>query len=250
MSSMSLTIIPVQTGLSGSIDQGDGLMGPAKPYDHLPLIRSDHDLLRFTFAESQPNVHHLPHLVMPAWKRSLEIALQTVDCTGGVWGDYPRWDETGEPSALELGSLSRWLSWKASPNQADLREHGFHAKLGCFTAVIDVGTPWHVIESLGQSIPKNRVPFIDKVLPEIIRNIEALRWMYAPLSDEIPLALFVTASRDEHWVQRVEKSLQEERIPYTRIVEEGGRETWHLDDELRQLCLMPSQGHDEAPGEQ
>jgi hypothetical protein len=202
----------------------------------LPSIKSDDDLLRVILGDKQSGVHRLPHLVMPSWKRSLEVVLDTLHCAAGVWGDYPLSDEGGAPNLLDPGSVDCWRLWKAEANQTYVREHGFHAKLGCFTAVIDSETSWDVINTLRHAVPKNAVPFIQDILPAIVRNIDRLRWTYMPLWDEVPLAMFVMRPEDAQLVSRIKEILNKEQIPHSRIVKEGQKETWNLGARIRRLC--------------
>jgi hypothetical protein len=197
------------------------------------MLRSDDDVLQWIFDGLLPDVHPLPNLVLPTWKRSLELVLKVIGQTGGIWGDDPRYDERGEHYFNIRNPATAFRLWATPPNQEYVRDHGFHSKLGLFTFILDVETPQTVLETFDRAGYSFPVAF-----PLIVKLIGQLRWVYVPLWDEVPLALFVTRPEDGAWVHRLEQSLQHEGIPYSRIALEGGRETWHLNDELRKLCRL------------
>ncbi|MBX9625027.1 MAG: hypothetical protein K2X82_14565 [Gemmataceae bacterium] len=198
---------------------------------------SDDDVFRAVFGEHQPLIHSLPHLMLPAKKRSLEIVLRAIERMGAVWHDYPLFDKAGDPPDLRLSQHEVFRLWGLPANQELMWKHGWHAKLGSFTAILDLETSEDVLEKLNPFDPAATV-YVEPDFPQVLDHLDQLRWAYIPLWDELPLVLFATRPEDGNWVKGVEQVARDEGLPYTRVVLEGGRQTWKLSPALRQLCRL------------
>ncbi|WP_337174277.1 hypothetical protein [Paludisphaera sp.] len=201
-------------------------------------ISSDHELLREILGGSPLGLHQTHHVVLPAARRSLEICLRSVNGVGAVWGDIPNHYENGEPTGPELDDISLFRLWAADVNQRYVLRFGCAAKLGCFTAVIDARTQEDLIQLLDKSRPPDTAPFIDDVLPAIVRSIERLGWSYIPLSDEYPLALFIVSPARKASIAGIKAAALREGIPFSQLQYITGRETWRLCPELRRMCRV------------
>lgn len=201
-------------------------------------ISSDHELMREILGDRPPGLHHTHHVVLPAARRSLEICLRSVNGIGAVWGDIPNRYEGGEPTGPELDDISLFRLWAAGVNQQYVLRFGCAAKLGCFTAVIDARTKENLIHLLDKSVPPDTAPFIDDVLPTVVRAIERLGWSYIPLSDEYPLALFMVSTAKKDSIASIKSAALRERIPFSQLQSISGRETWRLSPELRRMCRV------------
>ena len=164
-----------------------------------------------------PSIAHLPHIVLPRVPQALKYILRVIDRKGGMCCIAPP-NCPGNLSEIEEHRL-----WAEKLNQ-DCLVTG-----GCFYPqfVIDVNINEKLFDAL-VGIPEESMTIL-------VKHIDKYRWFYMPISDEESVAAFVMRPLDTPWMDRVMEKLSNVGIPYTQIVNKGGRDTWRLNDELKRL---------------
>ncbi len=127
-------------------------------------------------------------------------------------------------------------TWSAEANQRWLRERGGITCLGSFTMVIDTEISGEFLDLIYQRSEQDYVPLLDDMLPLLTERIEDIRWTYFPLTDEYPLAMFLSRPSNSHWVDELERTVRRSGGACCRVFLKGGRCIWRLPDELRKLC--------------
>ena len=74
--------------------------------------------------------------------------------------------------------------------------------------LLDVNTPDTVLDWFYERSIKEYVPLLDDMQPLIAERMEDLRWAYFPLTDECPIAMFVTRPANRHWVDSLEEAVR------------------------------------------
>lgn len=107
------------------------------------------EILLFCFGSSKPALAFLPHCIVPQDEKSLATILKSLRVQqGGIFGITPQWGPDGQPY---LGSTEDGFRlWKLAANQDYFRQHGAHAQLDQFTAVIDSRTSRELISQMMQ----------------------------------------------------------------------------------------------------
>lgn len=200
-------------------------------------LLSDNDVLDYVMGDITPPITNWPHLVLPAGPESLRRIASLVSCKMAFWGMPPPYCDDGAPYAPRDDPTRFQLEdWCPEINQTWLMESGGYATSAGFAMYLSAGLPGTVFEALWKSIPGDQIPDFELVWPGVARHLGTIRWVYIRLSDEYPLSIFVTRASDHKWVEELKSSLREDGLSFTSIVQEGGRQTWHLNHELRQLC--------------
>jgi hypothetical protein len=160
---------------------------------------------------------HLPNIVMPAYPKALKYILRVISRKGCICFDEPPYDRTDymydDEKYLHL--------WSKTDNQNYLIENG------CYYPqfVLDANTNIDLLNQL-------RISDEDSFL-YLIKNIDIYRWFYMPMSDEESIAIFICRILDRPWIERITQKFDNVHIPYTMVVKQGDKDTWQLNDELR-----------------
>lgn len=184
------------------------------------------------------NALHLPNLVIVNKSPSVSVVLDTVGCRGGAWQNEPPYGKDKGPFVtFEHKNHEYFRSWSSEENQQALRALGKIFRLGAFTMLLDVNVPEEVLNWFDEKINNfGYTPLLEEMYPLIAERIEVLRWAYFPLSDEVPIAMFVTVSANRKLIEEIVISLDKSRLSYTQVVNQHGRPSWRLPDDMKRLC--------------
>ena len=149
--------------------------------------------------------------------QALKYVLRVIDRKGGMVGNEP-------PNCpAKISEIEGHRLWAEKSNQ------NYLVDAGCFYPqfVIDANINEELFAKL-TGTPEESMTFL-------VKHIDKYRWFYMPIFDEESVAVFVMRPLDAPWVERVIEKLSNIGIPYTRIVNKGGHDTWQLNDELKNI---------------
>jgi hypothetical protein len=203
------------------------------PRDRL-RIRTDHDLIQHLIGNAAPRFSEFANLVMVAGPQAIASVRKIVGEDVGVWGAMPRFAADGANFVGHGDYVDCFRDWSTPLNQKWLREEGGHASLGHFAAYLPARASRRLLQELAESPPADLPEFVSQ-WPILAAWLDRLRWVYLPLSDEMPLAVFV-ARDSQGWMETLHSSCAGKSLPCTQIVAEAGHDTWHLSTEMRKRC--------------
>jgi hypothetical protein len=196
----------------------------------------DRRLLEDAIGESRPPFHRFPNIVLPTGPKTLQLIRSVVGCNIAWKSAAPHFDKGGGPFVATDEHFDPYFTgWQYKPNQDWLDEHGGYARLGHFSVYIDAATPEEFHRWLAKELEAGEWFDIESYWPLLASRLGELRWVYIPFSDEYPLGIFVSRAEDSSWVEHLRYVLKVEAVPFSRIVEERGHDSWHLNDALRSL---------------
>lgn len=205
--------------------------------DPIHQVLTDADLFDAAVGQVRPPISSFANIVFPSGPSAIGRLLSLDSrIRVGVWGEAPPFLRYNEPNTLPWDNAVYIRLWGESVNQQWLKQKGGAAKLGMFTMVVDCTTTEEVIRYFDSQLEEDATPTLDNMWPLVAAKIDALRWVYIPLSDEYPLALFVASTEHANVVDRLRHSLTEDGIAWTLIGEIGGRMGWRLPTPLRRAC--------------
>ena len=176
------------------------------------------------FGDLAPPLTQFPHVIVEAGPAFLKLAIDSVCQTGGVFGDEPPVDGSGEPYLIpEDGEIiDDFVLWELPDNQKALFRYGCYAKLDVFTMVISTRSSAALLSRLyslfGSGINDyESIFFYYNCIERVAEAIPELGWAYIPLSDELPYAMFVAGPGHEFAVESIESILNETRVRYFHV---------------------------------
>jgi hypothetical protein len=181
------------------------------------LLKKDQIFLKTMLGTPLPSFSHLPNIVMPSYPKTLKYILRVISRKGCQWINQPPYDRTDH-----IDDDAEYMHlWSKTDNQNYLIENGCYYP----QIVLDANTN---IDLLKQLPSGDEDTFI-----YLIKNIDIYRWFYMPMSDEESIAIFICCILDRPWIERITQKFDNVHIPYTMVVKQGDRDTWKLNDELR-----------------
>jgi hypothetical protein len=182
------------------------------------------DLVRLAFGDLNPPLSRFSHVVFKADSASMRVVLDSVRQTGGIFGDYPLVDGSGEPYLVpEDGQIiNDFVLWELPENQKALFEYGCYSKLDSFTMVINSRTSTALLSSLYLLISSGigeteSIFYYYNCIACVAEAITELGWAYIPLGDEVGYAMFVGGPGYEVSVNSVESILSESGVSCFRV---------------------------------
>ena len=185
-------------------------------------IRKDNQFLANLFERTMPLIGNLPNIVMPSSPQSLKYILRVIARKGGLCFNEPPVYVPDD----SMDDVEYFAAWGTKDNQRFLIENGCDYP----QFVIDVYTKKDFVLNLYND---NKPPFT-----YLVKNIDRYRWFYMPLTDEESVTIFVCRPCDALWIDCIAQKFDNLNIPYTRIVNQGGHNTWRLNQELRKLWRL------------
>jgi len=178
-----------------------------------------------------PRVSSFPHLILQDGPESFWCAARLAGIVPGWWGNWPIYNADGSPftGSDEVAALR---AWGEEPNQQWLLQRKRFAKLGHLAFFVNANLPSDIVAETYQRLDRSALPWFNNVWPIIADLIEALNWVYIPLSDEHPLALLVVARGNSHWIDRLKQQSSEKGIFSTRVLEENAMDTWRIPENM------------------
>lgn len=182
------------------------------------------DSFMLAFGHLNPPITRIPHVIFKAEPASMSVVLDSVGQTGGVFGDYPLVDGSGEPYLEpEDGEIiNDFVLWELPENQKALFKYGCYPKLDSFTMVINSRTSTALLSRLyllfSSGIGDDEsIFYYYNCIDRVAEVIPELGWAYIPLGDEVPYAMFVGGPRHEVAVKSVESILRETGVDCFRV---------------------------------
>ncbi len=180
-------------------------------------LKRDLDLL---LDQELLGIAEFPNIFLRPSSRALRALCNAAGAAPALWGDLPpttahKWIALDEPSEI----ASRFSDWLHAPNSHYVWTHGWHAKLGQHTFVTDARVPPRHICTVFEDTFAHPEVFSDTgaFVRHLLRWIPALKWVYTPLSDEIPIALIVAHHTHTTVVRTVAQHLSRQGIPFETI---------------------------------
>lgn len=203
---------------------------------------TDHQLFEFIFDDKlRPRVSAFPNVVQISSQKFLRYVLHVSGCRGATWNRHPPYLEDGTPFDADLDRISSFKLWDADANQRQI-EKEYYCQLGNFNMVIDARTPEELLQWYDLACEENHREIWNYTIfgfhwHLFAPRMKEIRWAYIPLSDEFPLAMFVTHPNYEGWVQAVKQRFMSQGLQFCSVVYENERDTWHLPSHLRKACF-------------
>ncbi len=201
-------------------------------------ICSDHDFFLEVFDEDKGHISHLPHLIMPTGAAVFKYVMDVLGLPGGIWTEEPRFDESGDLPDTKLSLTDTFRLWGLEANQEQLFRNGGIAPLGHMGLVFNLATTDETLQGLVDCVTDNPQPHLDDRWDYVIENIDDFRWAYITIAYEDPLAALIVRPGGHEWIDALKNVLDRNSIPHTRVITQDGRETWILNDALRELCRL------------
>jgi hypothetical protein len=179
----------------------------------------DHEYFRRILGQSLPSISCLPNIVMPTTSKVIKYILRSITRKGCICFNEPPYDRTD----YVYEDAKYLYLWAKKENQNYLMENG------CYYPqfVIDANTDINLLSLLNNTDTD--------LFTYLVNNIEQYRWFYMPMSDEVSVSIFICRMLDKQWIIQIAQKFDNVGIPYTQIISQGNRDTWRLNNELRDI---------------